>query len=423
MFSKENTLYYLIRAFLFPFSLMSLPVIHAIGKPLGTLCYHLLRKYRKRTLSNLALATHLHLSEKILVKVAKKSFQNLVIVCLEYARLAKEKNLDKIIICKNPEIANAISQQGKGIVFFCAHQANWEVLFLDGTNRMKGMALGKAIKNKKLYQWIVSIRERCGGTIIDPKYAIFGGQRALKKGVFLGIVADQAMPTSPFSYPFLGRRAWTSTAPALLAYRTNSPIIFAKTIRKEGKYFIEYSDPLYPDLNTPIEDEVKRLMNHFLHLLEESIKQYPDQWLWQHNRWKQLTPKRIYKRFRHDCVCIILPEKQSEFVKLKPALALLKEIYLGSFITLVIPEMYKEEITIDSDEKIYYKNIKDILLPDYRFKMIFNFTTYSKVKSHFKKLSAFEILTIKDLQKIAQSKEKLDYVELIKKSLCRPGTI
>ena len=69
------------------------------------------------------------------------------------------------------------------------------------------------LKNTSLYEWVVSIREKYGGTIIPPRQAIKGGLRALKQGKFLGIVGDQGMPESPYAFDFFGRRAWTTPCP------------------------------------------------------------------------------------------------------------------------------------------------------------------------------------------------------------------
>ena len=233
---KEKWIYYLLRVLTYPSSLMPYSWLHRLGKLLGTVAFYFMRDYRKRALSNLALANDLSLSQKELIYYAKKSFQNLAINCLEYPKLAREKDFSHVIECENPEIAGELYKQGQGIIFFCGHQSNWEVLFLDGTTRMDGIAIGKSIKNKKLYNWIVSIREKNGGKIIAPRNAVREGLRALRKGAFIGIVGDQGMPDSGYSFPFLGRRAWSSTAPALLSYKTNCPIIFAATRRVRGGY-------------------------------------------------------------------------------------------------------------------------------------------------------------------------------------------
>lgn len=425
--NKEKISYYLIRAVTFPFSFMPYSWIHQIGKWIGKLAFYTMREYRKRALSNLALAKDLSLNRKDLIKIAKRSFQNLAINCLEYPKLAREKDLSRVITCENPEIANRLYEKKQGIIFFCGHQSNWEVLFLDGTTRMRGIAIGKSIKNKRLYNWIVSIREKNGGTIISPRNAIKEGLRALKKGVFIGIVGDQGMPDSGYSFPFLGRKAWTSTAPALLAYRTNSPIIFAATKRVKRGYKIRYSDPIWPNLDKPAEEEVVRMMDKALTLLQESIKHSPGEWLWQHNRWKQQTPQILYKRFRQDCIAIILPSEKEAFERISSHLSTFKEIYPRDFIFLIAPLQFKGAPLIEADEILYYSRPEEMLVHDYRFKLIFNFASYPPIQPHYEKLSAFEVLDEEALLSLAAPhlpphfQDNLS--EIVKRALCRPGSL
>lgn len=423
--NKEYFTYLLIRTFTFPFSWMPYSWIHRIGKGIGSLGFYFMREYRKRALSNLALAKDLHLSPKELIRIAKKSFQNLAINCLEYPRLSRETDFSRVIKCENPETANALYKQGQGIIFFCGHQSNWEVLFLDGTTRMKGIAIGKPTKNKKLYSWILSIREKNGGRIVAPRNAVLEGFRALRKGTFVGIVGDQGMPDSGYSFPFLGRKAWTSTAPALLSYKTNSPILFAATRRVKGGYKIRYSDPIWPDLTQPVEEEVVRMMNQVLTLLETSIKDSPGEWLWQHNRWKQQTPQNLYKQFRLDCLCIILPQEEELFQELLPHLPTLKLIYPRDFLFLMVPEKYRSLSLIEADETIYYSSPEETLLTDYRFKLIFNFTPYSSIQTHYEQLSAFEILDLPRLKQLAKPHLPPEYTlsDVFKRALCRPGSL
>lgn len=425
--NKETFHYILIRIGTFPFSLMPYSWIHRIGKAIGIIAFYCMREYRKRTLSNLALATDLSFSKKELLRIAKKSFQNLAINCLEYPRLAQEKDFSKVITCENPEVADNLYRQGKGIIFFCGHQSNWEVLFLDGTTRMKGVAIGKSIKNKRLYHWIVSMREKNGGKIITPHNAVREGFRALKKGTFMGIVGDQGMPDSGYSFPFLGRRAWTSTAPALLSYKTGCPIIFAATHRENGGYRIRYSDPIWPDLSKPLEEAVVLMMDQALSLMQESIKKHPGEWLWQHNRWKQQTLKTLYKRFRQDCVCIILPSDPKKLEELLPHLPTLKAIYCVDFLSIIAPISCQKQSLIEADEIFYYSDPKETLLDDYRFKLIFNFTDYPPIKRHYERLSVFEILDLPTLKSLAAphlpEDMKDNISEIFKRSLCRPGSL
>ena len=83
--------YLIILGFTWPIRWLPYPAIHWLGGVLGWAAFYLLKSYRKRTLSNLALATDLHLSPLEIRKIAKASFENLMITCLEYPKLASEK--------------------------------------------------------------------------------------------------------------------------------------------------------------------------------------------------------------------------------------------------------------------------------------------------------------------------------------------
>lgn len=383
-----NIAYFAIRLATLPFRFVSYKSLHRIGAALGTCAYYLIPKFRKRTLSNLSLATTLNLDHKSLKKVAQGSLQNLMITLLEYAKLGAEKEIQKIVTCLNPERAIELMQDGKGVIFFCAHQANWELLFLEGSSRMKGVAIGRPIKNKQLYDWILSIRQKFGGKIIAPKEAIAGSLRALKEPAFLGIVGDQGMPDSGFSSPFFGRKAWSSPVPALLAHRTGRPVIVATCHREKGRYFIHYSEPLFANQNAPKEKEVPRLMNQILQLLETSIAKNPEQWLWQHNRWKQQVRGRLKQRFRHEAVCIVVPHEKG----ILEELSVFRELYPEEFLTFLLPEELREQFFMEDAELLYYTHLEETLLMDFRFKLVYNLTEYKKIKRHYLKLSAFHVL-------------------------------
>jgi KDO2-lipid IV(A) lauroyltransferase len=384
--------YRLIRALLFPFSLLSYKSLHRLGSILGVLMFPLLTKYRKRALSNLAIASDLHLSPSEIEKIAKESLGNLFITALEYGKLSKEKNIQNVATCINPEAANTIIKSGKTIIFFCAHLANWEILFLDGTSRMKGLAIGQPIENRFLYNWVLRMREKFGGTIVEPKQAVKEGLRALKKGVFLGIVGDQSLPESSFSSSFLGRQAFTSPLPALLSHRSGCPIIVPIPVRKEGRYFIHYSNPIWPDDTQTMDDDIPRLMDASLHLIENAIKENPGQWLWQHNKWKQQGPGKIKKQYRHDTMAIFLPLDRKKAEELLNELDVLREIYPTEFISFFVPEdvVLPENL---ASETIYYKKPSELKKKDYRFKLIFNFTSDKTLSDYFLNLATFIALT------------------------------
>lgn len=406
--------FFLILGLTWPVRWLPYKAVHRLGAVLGTAAYYCIPKFRKRALSNLALASTLALSEEEIPRLAKASLQNLMITCLEYAKFASEKNVHRAVSCVNPEAADKLMKEGKPVIFFCGHQSNWEVLFLEGTKRMPGVAIGRPIKNMALYNWVLSIRQKYGGKMIAPQNAIREGLKGLKKGCFLGIVGDQGMPDSGYSSPFFGRKAWTSPIAAILSHRTGSPIIVATTRRVNGKYQIHYSDPIWPDSDAPMELETDRLMRASLAHLEKKIGEEPGQWLWSHNRWKQQTPDKLKRRFRHESILIILPQDKQLL-----DLSVFREVYPHEFITVLCPQDAVDRISLDGAEILPYANEAELLRKDFRFKLIFNFTSSAQVKTHYKKLAAFEVVSLQELYKEASLDNSSAFPEMLKKALLK----
>ena len=201
--------------------------------------------------------------------------------------------------------------------------------------------------------------------------------------------------------------------PALLSYRTGAPLITATTHREGGKYRIHYSAPIFPNQEAPQAEEIDRMMRQALSLLEQDIVRHPDQWLWQHNRWKQQTADRLKRPFRQEAIYIVLggdPE-------LLHHLPTLRTIYPHEFLTLMVPEKSRQAVHLENAEVLTYRTLPETLLRDYRFKLVFDFVPYKPLRRHFLGLSAFNVFTLDDLKALAPQAK--NYSELFTTALMR----
>ncbi len=379
--------YPLFRLFGFFISLLPYRAIHALGRFSGYCAFYLHRPFRKKALSNLAIAYGNTKSEAERKKIAIASFQNLMITLLEFLRLKRSKGkLEEIVTLEeNSEVVKLLKKK-QGVIFLTGHQANWEIPFLAVTDRFPGIAIGRPIKNQWLYNWVLSVREMNGGKIVMPKSAIRQGLRALKEGKFLGIVGDQAYPSSPYYYPLFGTRAWTASTPALLAYKTNSPLVVGITKRINGRYIVTGSPPIWPNLDMPIKEEVPRMMDQAMACLEKSIKEYPEQWMWVHDRWKQQGIDHVKRIYRYGFILVVLPPKPN--LQIVP---LLRAIYPRSFLTFYAPK----GTALPGDCAVqYYEKESDLFIRDWRYQLVLDFYGSQKLRRHFHKLSAFKTLAL-----------------------------
>lgn len=136
------------------------------------------------------------------------------------------------------------------------------------------------------------MREIFKGKIVAPKQGINTALQALQQGYVIGIVGDQALLISSYTYPLFEHEAFTTTSPALLAYKTGKPVIAISICRNKNGYTIVPSKKLYADKSLPIKDATTSLMNKLMGFLETGIAHKPQQnWMWMHKRWKRKLHK------------------------------------------------------------------------------------------------------------------------------------
>jgi KDO2-lipid IV(A) lauroyltransferase len=99
----------------------------------------------------------------------------------------------------------------------------------------------------------------------------------------VGILLDQnATRAEGIFAPFFGTPASTSRSLAVIALRTEAPVvpIFIRRLER-GRHLIEVG-PVLP----PTERDVVAFTASFNEAIEAAIRRAPEQWFWMHKRWK-----------------------------------------------------------------------------------------------------------------------------------------
>ncbi len=247
---------------------------------------------RKRvTLENLNNAyPELTVHEKY--KIAIGAYANLGIVFAEmlYLRFASIKKIESRIRISNPELFQKLLSEQKGLIVVAGHFANWEWLALGGARILKEnfSIVRKNIQTSFTERFLEKMRIRTGNTLINSG-DIRKMYRVLRNGSCIALLADQAAPGESTRINFFGREVPTVEGPARLALQTRAPMLFAECLRiSGGDYLITFHRIGFDDLLDITEENVHELTHRHAHLLEEIIRRQPEQWLWQHRRWKYI---------------------------------------------------------------------------------------------------------------------------------------
>jgi KDO2-lipid IV(A) lauroyltransferase len=227
--------------------------------------------------------------------IAQDSFRNIgrsfvEIVKIFYGRGDGLVRRTTVIGMDNLEKARA---KGKGVIFITGHCGNWELLAM--TSSFRGIPIAvvaRPLNNPYLNNLLERARARYGNRVIYKKGALRQIMSTLKSGGGIGILMDQAvLPSEGYVIDFLGRGAWTTKMPALLARKTGAPVIPA-FVRRTAK---GHEITIYPEVelssNDILDNALREDTRRFSGFIENFIRENPSQWLWLHRRWKRVPPE------------------------------------------------------------------------------------------------------------------------------------
>jgi KDO2-lipid IV(A) lauroyltransferase len=115
----------------------------------------------------------------------------------------------------------------------------------------------------------------------------------LQAGGTLGILVDlNTLDREGIFVDFFGRPASTTFVLAKLALRTGALVlpVFAPWDRPHGGVTLTIDEPLSFERTGDEAEDIRRLTQLFTSVVEKYVRQYSDQWLWIHRRWKTRPP-------------------------------------------------------------------------------------------------------------------------------------
>lgn len=286
----KNRFEYSILKFLsFIISKMSLKKARGLANMLAFIFYYFIPIRKNLVVKNLKIAFP-DLDPKSLKKLTYYSYKNLFIVLIEilylpYLTVDEIKSLTEI---SDFDLINKALSKNKGLIFVSAHFGNWEVLAISAAlNIGKPFTIiTKPLRNTIVNEYINNWRCRFGNKVVPLGISIKSIFKALLEKEIVAMVADQRASQNSIRMKFFSKETSVFEGPAVFSIKTGAPLILGLAIRqKDGKYKIKLDEIEIPESN----DENRKIYimtEKYIRLLEKYISQYPDQWLWFHNRWK-----------------------------------------------------------------------------------------------------------------------------------------
>jgi len=201
-----------------------------------------------------------------------------------------KKNVANVAIHDGLENYLAASARGKGVLFMTAHLGGWEVgSFVHSLLGYPHNLVVRDLDNPYLDSMVRNLRTMHGNKTFDKDEFARGLLAAMRRGETVGVLMDTNMtPPQGVFVDFFGIPACTPSGVARVAMHTGAAVLPAFTIwdKKLGKYRIRF-EPAVPAICTGDAD-ADALANTaaYTKVIERFVREYPDQWLWVHRRWK-----------------------------------------------------------------------------------------------------------------------------------------
>ncbi len=179
-------------------------------------------------------------------------------------------------------------EAGRPVIFFTAHTGNWEILpVASSTYGMNITALFRPPNNKYIADRVLSARTTSMGDLVPSKagasWALAG---VLEKGGSVGMLVDQHYRRG-IEIDFFGHPAKANPLLAKLARQFDCPIHPARCVRlPKGRFRIEIEDEVERKFNEDGSLDLTQLTQDINLVVERWVREYPEQWLWLHRRWR-----------------------------------------------------------------------------------------------------------------------------------------
>ncbi len=271
---------------LFSLMLLALPtrLVYVISDIIAWCAWFCLGVRKDVTMYNLRLALGDTCDEAELERIGFASYRHVAAVMAEMLLIPKLRHrIFEIVDMPDIELLRKDISKNRGIVGVSCHCGNWE---LNGASIAAAgvpfTAVAATQSNPYVDKYITGLRLSLGMEVVHMRASAKDLVGAMKRNRTIGLIADQDAGRNGAFVTFFGHLASTPKGPAQLALKYNSPMIAGVTVRKGyGRYRSIFREVPYDESDT-----VQTLTQRYTDVFEDFIREYPEQYLWMHRRWK-----------------------------------------------------------------------------------------------------------------------------------------
>src|SRR5712672_1151003 len=189
---------------------------------------------------------------------------------------------------RTKELFDQIRDDGKPALIFACHLGNWELPALAAVaHGLDAAILFRRPNSEAADRAIEKIRQVEMGTLIPAgRDAPFRLAEALQNGQHVAMLVDQYL-TGGVEVTFFGRKTRANPMLARLLRQVECPVHGVSIIRLPGGLLeAELTEEIPPLRDQSVRIDVQGTTQAITSVVEGWIREYPEQWLWLHRRWR-----------------------------------------------------------------------------------------------------------------------------------------
>jgi KDO2-lipid IV(A) lauroyltransferase len=263
-----------------------------VGNFVGSVFYRVSRRRRAIIDFNLGLAfPEMNTAERQdLALEVSRHFGRVAFDAIRLQRLTPDELRAEVVVEGQDNLQRAIDT-GRGFFLLSAHLGSWEAAALMGGLLIPdGIALiHRPLDNPLLDEELKRLRATFGNRGLGKFNISREVLQAIKDGGVVGILIDQRPRDVDFEVPFFGHPAKTHPVLARFVRKTGAVVVpIFGYWDAPARYTVTLGEPIDPALLSAEELEDGPLTERFMAVTEDAIRRRPEQWLWYHDRWRQL---------------------------------------------------------------------------------------------------------------------------------------
>ena len=201
---------------------------------------------------------------------------------------------------------------GQGLIVVTAHFGNFEMSgYVAGLLGISNFTVARPLDNSFLSEFLGRFRQSTGQRLISSRGSAGYVAQVLNAGSTLAVLGDHYGGHKGCWVRFFGRAASCHKSIALLALSHKVPLLVSTSQRtgKLLKFTFRASEAIFDPKRDSNPDSVAEVTQAYTAMLEEAIRECPEQYWWLHRRWKDTRPVRRRDRLarRADSTCRIDP--------------------------------------------------------------------------------------------------------------------